>query len=142
LRALIWRRTLEDDVVDPQQVRLRRLELQLGQVALLLVPDDAGGFLDELAAVAGLGAEDRIDLALLDDGYVVAPTRAVWSISWMSRSRTRRPSRRYSLSPDRKRRRETTTVARRLGRSTGSPREVQGDLPPSVGAPPTRCRRR
>ena len=42
---------LEDDVVEPRQVQLRRLELQLGGPAPRLVLRDAGGFFDQLAPI-------------------------------------------------------------------------------------------
>ena len=58
---------LEHDVVDARQVLLRGLELQLGRAAAGLVLGDAGGFLDQLAAVGRPRAQDHPDLALLDD---------------------------------------------------------------------------
>ncbi len=59
---------LDDDVVDAQQVGLGRLELQLGQPALVLVAGDARGVLDDQPPVLRLGVEDLVDLALLDRG--------------------------------------------------------------------------
>ena len=59
---------LEHDVVDPRQVLLRRLELQLRGPSSRLVLRDAGCLLDQLTPVGRAGAEDEADLALLDDG--------------------------------------------------------------------------
>jgi len=42
-------------------------ELQLGAVTPRLEAAEAGGLLDERAALVGLGGEDRLDLALADD---------------------------------------------------------------------------
>ena len=58
---------LRHDVGDPQQVPARLLELGLGQALAELVLGDPGGLLDQAAAVLGLGGEDLIDAALLDD---------------------------------------------------------------------------
>src|SRR5206468_908867 len=59
---------LEDDVIDAQQVLLRRFELQLGGAPPRLVLRDAGGLFDELTAIRRTRAEDQADLALFDDG--------------------------------------------------------------------------
>ena len=58
---------LGDDVADAQQVLLRQLHLALGLLLPALELRDAGGLLDEEAAVLGLRAHDEADLALLDD---------------------------------------------------------------------------
>ena len=58
---------LEHDVIDARQVQLRRFELQLRRPAAGLVVGDAGGFLDQLAAVGRTRAQNEPDLALLDD---------------------------------------------------------------------------
>ncbi len=67
LEALELLLDLVDDVVDAEEVLLRRLELELGLPAAGLVLRDAGRLLDDRAAVGGLGGEDLADLALLDD---------------------------------------------------------------------------
>ena len=59
---------LHDDVVDPQQVRLRRLELHLGLPPLALVPQDPRGLLEHGAPVLGPGRQDLVNLSLLDGG--------------------------------------------------------------------------
>ncbi len=59
---------LEDDVVDPGEVLLRRFELQLRGAPPGLVLRDAGRFLNQLTAIGRPRAEDQADLALLDDG--------------------------------------------------------------------------
>ncbi len=58
---------LRDDVGEAQQVALRFLELALGEALLELVLRDAGGLFDQAPAVLGLGREDLVDAALLDD---------------------------------------------------------------------------
>src|SRR4051794_31807771 len=59
---------LGDHVVEPQEVRHRLLELDLGDALARLVAGDAGGLLDQLAPLLGLAGEDHADLPLLDDG--------------------------------------------------------------------------
>ena len=59
---------LGDHVVEPQQVRHRLLELDLGDALARLVARDAGRLLDQLAPFLGLAGEDHADLPLLDDG--------------------------------------------------------------------------
>ena len=58
---------LGEHVVHAQQILLRRRELALGLLAARLVLADAGGFLEQRAAILGLGRDDARDLALLDD---------------------------------------------------------------------------
>ncbi len=58
---------LEDDVVDPRQVLLGSLELELRLPAPALVLGDAGRLFDQLAAIGRAGAEDLADLSLFDD---------------------------------------------------------------------------
>ena len=62
---------LVDEIVDAGEVLLRRFELELGLAAARLELGDAGGFLDQLAAIGRLRAEDLADLALLDDGVAL-----------------------------------------------------------------------
>src|SRR5439155_7751116 len=57
---------LDDDVVDAQQVRLRRLELQLRLPPLRAVAEDAGRLLEHGAPVLRLCRQDLVDLPLLD----------------------------------------------------------------------------
>jgi len=57
---------LDDDVVHAKQIRLGRLEFQLGQSALVLVARDARRILDQGAAVLRFRVQDLVDLALLD----------------------------------------------------------------------------
>jgi putative FmdB family regulatory protein len=59
---------LGDDVPDAQEVLARLVHLELGLLLPGLVLGDAGGLLDEEAAVLGAGGDDEPDLALLDDG--------------------------------------------------------------------------
>ncbi len=49
------------------RLTLRLVELAQGLLAAVAVFLDAGGFLDELAAILGFGGEDRVDLALGDE---------------------------------------------------------------------------
>ena len=62
---------LVDEIVDAGEVLLRRFELELGLAAARLELGDAGRFLDQLAAIGRLRAEDLADLALLDDGVAL-----------------------------------------------------------------------
>ena len=57
---------LVDDVVDPGQVLPRRVELELGRPAAVLVLGDAGRLLEELPPLRGPRPQDLADLALLD----------------------------------------------------------------------------
>src|SRR5205823_9549589 len=59
---------LEDNVVDPREILLRRLQLQFRGAAAALVLRHARRFLDQLTAIRGTRAEDLPDLSLLDDG--------------------------------------------------------------------------
>ena len=68
---------LGDDVGEAEEVAPRLLELAFGQPLLELVLGDAGGLLDEAAAVLRLRREHLVDAALLDDGVRAhAETRA------------------------------------------------------------------
>ena len=58
---------LEHDVVDAEQVLLRRFELELRCTAPRLVLRHAGRFLDELPSIRRPRAQDHPDLSLLDD---------------------------------------------------------------------------
>ena len=59
---------LAGDVGDAQEVGLGGLHLALGGLAAGLVLGDAGGLLDEAAAVLRLAGDDEAHPALLDDG--------------------------------------------------------------------------
>jgi hypothetical protein len=58
---------LAEHVADAQEVGLGLLDLLLGGLFLGLEAGDAGGFVEDVAAVLGLAADDAADLALLDD---------------------------------------------------------------------------
>ena len=58
---------LFDDVLQAHEIRLGRLELAQRLLLLRLEAGDAGGFLEDGAAILGLRREDRVDLALLHD---------------------------------------------------------------------------
>jgi hypothetical protein len=58
---------LAEHVADAQQVLLGLLDLLLGGLLLGLEAGDAGGLVEDVAAVLGLAADDPADLALLDD---------------------------------------------------------------------------
>src|SRR5439155_17798993 len=60
------------DVADPEQVLARRFKLAERLGLLLLVPHDAGGLLDELAAILRRGVQDLFDAALLNDRVPLA----------------------------------------------------------------------
>ena len=62
----------DDDVADPEQVLARRFKLAERLGLLLLVPHDAGGLLDELAAILRRGVQDLFDAALLNDRVPLA----------------------------------------------------------------------
>ena len=57
---------LEHDVVDPGEVLLRRLQLQLRRPPPALVLGHTRGLFDQLPPIGGPGAEDLADLPLLD----------------------------------------------------------------------------
>ena len=63
---------LVDLVVDTQQVLLGPLQLALRLLLAVAVARDAGGLLEDLAAVGALGGDDLRDAALADDGIAVA----------------------------------------------------------------------
>ena len=60
------------DVERTVEVVARALELELGAAAALAVLAEAGGLLDEQAALARLGVDDLLDLALADHGVHLA----------------------------------------------------------------------
>ena len=65
LQALHLRGKLADHVFQPQQVRFRRLQPQLGLVPARMQAGDAGGFFQHAAALLGLGLDDLADAALV-----------------------------------------------------------------------------
>ena len=58
---------LGDQIREPIEVALARLELAEGLLLALAVLEHPGGFLDEAAAALRRGLQDRIELALADD---------------------------------------------------------------------------
>ncbi len=58
---------LADDIVEPGEIVLGGLELQLGIMAAGVEPGDAGCLLQNAAARLGLGIDDLADLALADE---------------------------------------------------------------------------
>ena len=63
---------LAEEVVEPQQVALGRLEPALGPLAALAELEDPGGFLDDRPAVLGPRVEHRVELTLPDDHVLLA----------------------------------------------------------------------
>ncbi len=57
----------QQQVLDPQQIGLGRLQLELGLVAARLQAADARRLLDQAPPVGGLGLDQGADLALADD---------------------------------------------------------------------------
>ncbi len=64
LQAFDLRVELAEDVGQPRKVALGGLEAQLGFVAAAMQPGDAGGVLQNAAALLGLGVDDLGDLSL------------------------------------------------------------------------------
>ena len=67
LQRVHLRRKLADHVFQPVEVRLGRLQPQLGLVAARMQAGDAGGFFQHAAALLGLGLDDLADAALMDE---------------------------------------------------------------------------
>ena len=65
------------EVGDAGEVGGHGLELAKGALLALAVLEDAGGLLDEAAAVLGRGAQDRVELPLPDDDVHLAPKTGV-----------------------------------------------------------------
>ena len=63
---------LAQQVLQAQQVRLGRVEATFGLLLALAVLEDAGGLLDDPAAVFRAGVEHGVDLALADDHVLLA----------------------------------------------------------------------
>ena len=59
-------------VVDADQVLLRPLQLPLGLFLPMAELGNAGGFLEDLPALAALGGQNLVDLALADDGVALS----------------------------------------------------------------------
>ena len=68
LEARQLRLQLPDHVVEPRQILLRRLELELGLVPARVQAGDAGGFFEDEPARLRLGVDDLGDLALAHQG--------------------------------------------------------------------------
>ena len=62
---------LAQEVVEPQEVALGRVEAALGPLLALPVLQDAGRLLDDRAAIVGPGVQDRVELALADDDVLL-----------------------------------------------------------------------
>ncbi len=68
---------LAEEVLEAEEVGLGRLETTLGLLPPLAVFEDAGGLLDDAAAILGPGVEHGVDLALADDHVLLAADPAV-----------------------------------------------------------------
>src|SRR3954452_5154049 len=68
---------LAEQVVQPQEVALRRLESPFGLLAPFAVLEDAGGLLDDRATVLRARVQDRVELALADDDVLLPADPAV-----------------------------------------------------------------
>jgi hypothetical protein len=68
---------LAEQVAQPGQVALAGVELAERLLLALAVLEDAGGLLDEAAAVLRRRVEDRVELALADDDVHLAPDAGV-----------------------------------------------------------------
>ena len=68
---------LTGEVLDPGEVGLHRLELAQRPLLAAAVLEDAGGLLDEAAALLGGGAQHGVELALTDDDVHLAAQAAV-----------------------------------------------------------------
>ncbi len=68
LQGFDLRRKLAQDVLDADEIVLRRLEAQLRLVPAGVQPGDAGRILEDAAAGLRLGVDDLADLALADEG--------------------------------------------------------------------------
>ena len=64
LQAFDLRVELAQDVAEAREVGFGRLQAQLGLVAAAVQAGDAGGILEDAAALLGLGVDDLADLAL------------------------------------------------------------------------------
>ena len=68
---------LAEQVGEPQQVRLGRLEPALGLLLALAVLEDAGGLFDDRPAIFGPRVEHGVELALADDDVLLAADAGV-----------------------------------------------------------------
>ena len=68
---------LAEQVVEPEQVALGRLQPALGALAPLAELEDPGRLLDDRPAVLGAGVEHRVELALPDDHVLLATDAGV-----------------------------------------------------------------
>ena len=68
---------LAGEVLHAGEVGLHRLELAQRLLLALAVLEDAGGLLDEAAALLGGGAQHRVELALADDDVHLAADAGV-----------------------------------------------------------------
>ena len=63
---------LAQDVLHAQEILTRSFHFAFGHLSAAAIQRRAGGFLDEEAQLFGLGADQRLDAALLDDGVGLA----------------------------------------------------------------------
>ena len=68
---------LAQEVLQAGEVALGGGQLALGPLLALAVLQDAGGLLDDEAALLGAGVEDGVDLALADDDVLLAADAGV-----------------------------------------------------------------
>ncbi len=68
---------LAQEILEPEQVRLGRVETALGLLLALAVLEDAGGLLDDPSALLGASVEYGVDLALADDHVLLTADAGV-----------------------------------------------------------------
>jgi hypothetical protein len=100
---------LGGEVVEPVEVGLHRVELADRLLFALAMLEDAGGLLDEGAAVLGLGVQHRVEPALADDDVHLAADAGVAEQLLDVEQRHELPLISYSLSPERNIRRVIET---------------------------------
>ena len=76
-RGLSCRRISLEQVAEPGQVSVGRVELADRLLFALAVLEDTGGLFDESAALLGVGSQDGVELALSDDDVHLAPDAGV-----------------------------------------------------------------
>ena len=92
LQRLELRLDRRDDVVEPREIVLGGVELQLGLVAARMQPGGAGGLVEQKPPLGRLGVDQRADPALARPSRRnAAPVAASANSSCTSRARTSRP---------------------------------------------------
>ena len=119
------------DVVHAIQVLLGAFQLGFGQPALVLVLGDSCRLLNQRAPLVGFGVEDLPDLSLLDNGVGAMPQAGTREQLLDIPQPAGLPSSRYSLSPERNRRRQMTTSGPTFGATFGAEGRNEGS---SAGA--------